>query len=124
MTLLQHPQYRNLWGYVQYARSLESRSDLDRWAPTFLAGQFGEALLLGFAGPGASQDTTMVRDQIRAFISDRLQGHMFFQQALDQARAIVQDNPEPLRQVAEALLQRRTLTRVELQELLESQPEP
>jgi hypothetical protein len=118
VTLNQHPQYLNLWGYVQYSRSLESRADLDNWAPTFLAGQFGEALLLGFAGPGASQDNTIVMQQIQQFIGHGADGRAFFQRSLAQAQHIVQRHPQPVRLIADTLMDRQMLQRDDVSRML------
>lgn len=109
VTLEQHPRYTNLWGYVQYSRPLETRANLDLWAPTFLAGQFGETALLGFAGPGASQDTTMVLNQIRAFIPSGDEQRVFFHAAFQRAQEIIRDRQLAVRAVASALLGEQTL---------------
>lgn len=94
---------------MQYSRPLESRADLDLWAPTFLAGQFGELLLLGFAGPGASQDNAMVMEQVRAYIDTAGDQQTFFQAAHHQVQQIIQSHQLAVRAVAEALLQEETL---------------
>lgn len=103
---------------MQYSRPLESRADLVRWAPTFLAGQFGELVLHGFAGPGASQDNAMVMEQIQAHIDDDSQRRMTFQRAYQQAMEIVWRQEANVRSVAEALLARETLTRDEVNRLV------
>ena len=103
---------------MQYARPLESRDDLDRWAPTFLAGQFGEEVLLGFAGPGGSQDNAMVMEQIRAFVGSGDAGREFFQGAFIEARSRVQRNVEDLRSVAGALLAQGYLTSADIDRVL------
>lgn len=121
VTLDQHPEFRNLWGYVQYARPLESRADLDLWAPTFLAGQFGEEVLLGFAGPGGSQDNAMVMEQIRAFIGTGDTGREFFQGAFIEARSRVQQEAGSLMKVAGALLEEGFLNSADVDRLLAEQ---
>jgi hypothetical protein len=115
VTLQQHPRYLNLWGYVQYSRPLETRADLDLWAPTFLAGQFSEALLLGFAGPGASHDTTMVMEQIGLHLGRGSEGAAFFHEASHRAREIVALHQEATRAIAEALVKSETLHRDEVE---------
>ena len=119
VTLEQHSRYTNLWGYVQYSRPLETRTDLDLWAPTFLAGQFGETALLGFAGPGASQDTTMVLNQIRAFIPSGDEQRVFFQEALQRAQEIIRDRQVAVRAVASALLGEQTLQATRARDVIE-----
>jgi ATP-dependent Zn protease len=105
---------------VQYSRQLESSADLDRWAPTFLAGQFGEALLMGFAGPGASQDNAMVMEQIRNFISREAEQRAFFQIAYDNALEIIRQHEQAVRVVSEALLERDRLSGEETAALVAS----
>lgn len=109
VTLERHPRYTNLWGYVQYSRPLETRADLDLWAPTFLAGQFGEIVMLNFAGPGASQDNATVMNQIRAFIQAEDEQHACFQSAFQQAQEIVCNHQAAVQAVATALLSEQTL---------------
>jgi hypothetical protein len=123
VTLRQHPEYRNLWGYVQYSRPLESRADLDLWAPTFLAGQFGEVALMGFAGPGGSQDNAMVMEHVRAYLGTGDSARAFFEQAFDQARSRVLGETTALRAVANALIQREQLNRADVDVIL-GRPEP
>jgi len=118
VTLNQHPHYLNLWGYVQYSRSLESRADLDDWASTFLAGQFGEALLLGFAGPGASQDNSIVMQQIQQFIGRGPEGQAFFQHAFARAQHIVQSHPQSVRLISSTLIDREMLQRDDVARML------
>lgn len=120
VTLRQHPRYRNLWGYVQYSRPLETRSDLDLWAPTFLAGQFSEALLLGFAGPGASHDNTMVMEQIRLYLGRGSEGVVFFQTASDRARHIVLSRRDTTSAVADALMARECMHHAEVLSVIAS----
>jgi hypothetical protein len=125
VTLNQHPTYLNLWGYVQYSRALESRADLDDWAPTFLAGQFGEALMLGFAGTGASQDNSIVMQQIQQFIGHGPDGQAFFQRAFARAQHIVQSHPRSVRLVTETLIDRQILHRDDITNMLATlQEEP
>lgn len=109
VTLERHPRYTNLWGYVQYSRPLETRADLALWAPTFLAGQFGEIALLGFAGPGASQDNSMVMNQIRAFIQGEDEQRDCFQSAFLRAQQIVHQHQQAVQAVCSALLNEQTL---------------
>lgn len=111
VTLRHHPHYTNLWGYVQYSRPLETRDDLDDWAPVFLAGQFGEALLLGFAGPGASQDTTVVLEQARSYLDNEADAQAFVRKAFDRARQIVASRGAEVRALAEELVERETIDR-------------
>lgn len=125
VTLSQHPTYLNLWGYVQYSRALESRADLDDWAPTFLAGQFGETLMLGFAGPGASQDNSTVMQQIQQFIGRGPDGREFFQRAITRAQHIVQSHPQSVRLATETLIDRQILQRDDITRILAAlQEEP
>lgn len=121
MTLERHPRYRDLWGYVQYTRPLETRADLDLWAPTFLAGQFGELTLLGFAGPGGSQDTSMVMQQIRAFIVHDDEQRDCFRSAFEQARSIVQSRQGAVQAVASVLLRELTLQATQAFSVIESE---
>lgn len=117
----QHPEYTHLWGYVQYSRPLESRDDLDRWVPTFLAGQFGEELMLGFAGPGGSQDNSIVIDQIRLHIGSGPGAMQFFQGAYSWARNVVQTQAAAVQTVAHALVERETLQAAEVRDLIKNQ---
>jgi hypothetical protein len=94
---------------VQYSRPLGTRADLDLWAPTFLAGQFGETALLGFAGPGASQDTSMVMKQTRNLISEPAEQSAFFQRAHSKAQQIVSNRQLAVQAVASALRAEQTL---------------
>ena len=109
VTLEHHPRYTNLWGYVQYSRPLETRADLDLWAPTFLAGQFGEITLLGFAGPGASQDNAMVIEQVRAFVPGETEQRAFFQTAFEKARKVIDERKVAVQEIASTLLSEQTL---------------
>ncbi len=120
VTLDHHPRYINLWGYVQYSRTLDTRADLDLWAPTFLAGQFGELALLGFAGPGASQDNAMVMTQVRKFILQEDEQRVFFQAALAMARTIVDERRPAVQAVTAALLNEQTLQSAQTLALIES----
>lgn len=120
VTLHQHPEFRNLWGYVQYSRPLETRADLDLWAPTFLAGQFGEAALLGFAGPGGSQDNAMVLEHVRAHLGSGDAGRMYFERAFHQAREYVMNEKTALRTVATTLIEREHLSRTEIEHILDT----
>lgn len=103
---------------MQYSRPLETREDLDLWAPTFLAGQFGEVVLLGFAGPGASQDNAMVTEQIGAFVGRDDAGRTFFQTAFQQSQRLVQQHASAVRLVANTLIQKETLYRADIEALL------
>lgn len=120
VTLNSHPRYANLWGYVQYSRPLETRADLDFWAPTFLAGQFGETALLGFAGPGASQDTSMVLEQVQKFIPGQEEQRAFFQSAQEKAQRIVHERQSAVGTVAVALLNEQTLQAADTVTIIES----
>ncbi|CAN5690009.1 hypothetical protein BH24CHL1_BH24CHL1_00700 [soil metagenome] len=120
VTLEHHPRYTNLWGYVQYSRPLETRADLNLWAPTFLAGQFGEIALLNFAGPGASQDNAMVMEQVRNFIPDPTGQRACFRAALERARQIVHERQPAVRAVASALLAGQTLQSAQTLTIIES----
>lgn len=105
---------------MQYSRPLETRADLDLWAPTFLAGQFGETALLGFAGPGASQDNSMVMEQIRAFISGEEEQRAFFRAAFEQARKIAGHRQQAIEAIASALLEQQTLDSLQAVTIIES----
>lgn len=118
VTLRQHPEYPNLWGYVQYSRPLETRADLDLWAPTFLAGQFGEVALMGFAGPGGSQDNAMVMEHVRAYLGNGDAARTFFERAFNQARECVLGEAAALRTVANTLIQREHLNRADIDLIL------
>jgi hypothetical protein len=110
---------------VQYSRSLESRADLDDWASTFLAGQFGEVLLLGFAGPGASQDNSIVMQQIQQFIGRGPDGQAFFQRAFARAQHIVHSHPQSVQLISSTLIDREMLQRDDITRMLAAlQEEP